>query len=38
VGPGPTDRHAVALLVGFAVGLVAAALLLLPRPGARRRD
>jgi hypothetical protein len=38
VGPGGTDRHAAALLVGFAVGLVAAALLLLPRPGARRRD
>jgi hypothetical protein len=32
------DRPATALLVGFAVGLAAAGLLLIPRPGARRRN
>ena len=35
---GRADRLGPALLVGFAVGLLAAAALLLPRPGARRRD
>jgi len=38
IAPAATDRHAEALLVGFAGGLLVAALLLLPRPGARRRD
>ncbi len=33
---GPSERLATALLVGFVVGLVAAFLLLVPRPGARR--
>jgi hypothetical protein len=33
---GPSTRLATALLIGFVVGLVAAVLLLVPRPGARR--
>ncbi len=33
---GPSERLATALLVGFVVGLAAAFLLLVPRPGARR--
>ena len=33
---GPSPRSATALLIGFVVGLVAAVLLLVPRPGARR--
>jgi hypothetical protein len=33
---GPSTRMATALLIGFVVGLVAAVLLLVPRPGARR--
>lgn len=36
-GTGP-DRLGPALTIGFAIGLVAAAAALLPRPGARRRD
>jgi hypothetical protein len=32
------DRIAPALTIGFVIGLVAAAAVLLPRPGARRRD
>jgi hypothetical protein len=32
------ERPATALLVGFVVGLAAALLMLLPRPGARRRE
>lgn len=32
------DRLGPALMIGFVVGLVAAAALLFPRPGARRRD
>lgn len=35
---GDPDRTGPALTIGFLVGLVAAAVLLLPRPGARRRD
>ena len=34
---GPTDRHATALVVGFATGLLATILFVLPRPR-RRRD
>jgi hypothetical protein len=32
------DRIGTALTIGFAIGLLAAAAVLLPRPGARRRD
>ena len=35
--PGPGDRHGPALSLGFVLGLLLAAALLLPRPGARRR-
>jgi hypothetical protein len=35
--PAPTDRHAAALIVGFATGLLATILFVLPRPR-RRRD
>ena len=35
--PGATDRHGPALSLGFVLGLILAGVLLLPRPGARRR-